>query len=197
MQLGCGGAGHMNALGGSPSRLVIGSSFSSRSMKKCDCTAVQTLLVSQYRPIAMGKLKKYRPIKEERKQVHHDLHRFIHRLGHGLGDGLEILRLVGTRARSTRAHGAGLGGRARGAVSTIGRTLARVPFDAAFNAALGDPVDVVPARPASARSAFAVDLDDLTVGERTARTVLCLDLRDRRLLRLPWPPSAGGRSSTC
>ena len=38
---------YMKALGGSPSRLVMGSSFSSLSMKKCDCTAVQTLLVSQ------------------------------------------------------------------------------------------------------------------------------------------------------
>src|SRR5690554_2182311 len=55
------GGAYMNALGGRPSRLVMGSSFSSRSMKKCDCTAVQTLLVSQYRPIAMGKLKKYAP----------------------------------------------------------------------------------------------------------------------------------------
>src|SRR5699024_562137 len=52
---------YMNALGGRPSRLVMGSSFSSFSMKMCDCTAVQTLLVSQYRPIAMGKLKKYAP----------------------------------------------------------------------------------------------------------------------------------------
>ncbi len=42
-----GAADYMKALGGRPSRLLMGSSFSSFSMKMCDCTAVQMLLVSQ------------------------------------------------------------------------------------------------------------------------------------------------------